>query len=111
MSSIYPRPTALGPFLLAGSLAAWLLGLLAPEYAWPIAAAMLVLASVSIRTLGIRQFLAICTITIAHFVTLVPAPYGRRELPLDFMLEMVIVPFTLAAGAVAVWYWRERHGR
>lgn len=98
----------LGPFLLATSLAAWLLALLASELAWTIAAIALVSGSLFIRSLGIRWFLTICTITIAHFVTLAPAPYGRSELPFEFMLEMVIVPFTLASGAIAVWYWRER---
>lgn len=108
MSPDYPQHRKLGPFLLAISLAAWLLGLLAPEFAWPIAAVALVAASLFIRAIGIRLFLAICCISIAHFVTLVPAPYGRGELPFDFLLQMVIVPFTLASGAIAVWYWRER---
>jgi len=98
----------LGPFLLAISLAAWLLALLASELAWTIAAITLVTGSLFIRSLGIRWFLTICGITIAHFVTQVPPPYGRGELPFNFMLEMVIVPFTLAGGAIAVWYWRER---
>lgn len=108
MNSDYYQQRKLGAFLLAISSAAWFLGLLAPEFAWPIAAATLVAASLFSRALGIRMFLAISCITIAHFVTLVPAPYGRGELPFDFMLQMVIVPFTVASGAIAVWYWRER---
>ena len=108
MPADYPQHRKLGPFLLAISLAAWLLGLLSPEFAWPLAAIALVAASLFIRALGIRFFLVICGVAIAHFVTLVPAPYGRGELPFDFMLRLVIVPFTVASGAIAVWCWRER---
>lgn len=108
MSTDHLRHRSIGPFLLAMSLSAWLLGLLAPRIAWPLAAAVLSGASLLVLAVGIRQFLALCCITIAHFVTLVPPPYGRGELPFDFMLQMVFVPFTLASGAIAVWYWRER---
>lgn len=108
MSSAYPRHRTLGPFLLAMSLVGLLLGLLAPQFAWPLAASVLVGASLFIVTLGIRQFLAVCLVTVTHFLTLVTPPYGRSELPIDFMLEIVIAPFTVASGAVAVWYWYER---
>ena len=108
MSSDHLRLRKTGPILVAMSFSTWLLGLVAPEIAWAIAATVLVAASLFIRAMGIRQFLAICCIAVAHFVTLAPVPYGRSELPFDFMLEMVITPFTLASCAIAVWYWGER---
>lgn len=103
-SGKYP---ALAPVLLLGAVASWLLDFLAPDLAWMAAAAILILSSVTIMHLGIRVFLVVTGLTIVHFITM-PPPYGRSELPLDFLLQLVILPFLCATASVGIWYWRER---
>lgn len=89
--------------LLAGAGAAALLGLFMPGLAWAIGAGIVVLASLLILPIGIRPFLAVCCVTLTHFLALgPPAPYGRSELPMDYLLGLVVMPLTLAAASLAI---------
>lgn len=100
---------ALGALLLIGSVATIPAGLFQPGLAWMAAAALLGMASLLIHLVGIRRFVAICIVTVAHFfVAGPPPPYGRGDLPLDYLVLCVVLPLALAAGSIGIWHWRDR---
>ncbi|MFD2368155.1 hypothetical protein [Pseudoduganella sp. GCM10020061] len=101
------KSDAPGAFLLLGSAMAALLSCFWPGAGWLAAVAALVMASLLILRIGILPFLTVCSVTLAHFLVLgPPLPYGRGSLPFDYLLMFVLAPLTVAAGAIAVWYWR-----
>jgi hypothetical protein len=96
----------LGALLLLGSVTTVPVGYFFPGLAWLVAAAILAAASVLILMVGIRRFMAICFVTVAHFFLAgPPPPYGRGDLPLDYVLACVVLPLTLAAASIGVWHW------
>ena len=99
---------ALGVLLLIGSVGTVPAGFFFPSLAWMVAAALLGLGSLLIHLVGIRRFVAICIVTVAHFFFAgPPPPYGRGDLPLDYLMLCVVLPLTLAAGSIGIWHWRD----
>jgi hypothetical protein len=102
------QSTALGALLLVGSVATVPAGFFFPSLAWIAAAALLGIASLLIHLVGIGRFVAICSVTVAHFFVVgPPPPYGRGDLPLDYLMLCVVLPLTLAAGSIGIWHWRD----
>lgn len=108
MYYIRTQSHALGGFLLMGAVTSVAVGYFYPGPAWAAGAAILGLASLLIMLVGMRRFVAICGVTVAHFFLVgPPPPYGRGDLPLDYVLLCVVLPLTMAAASIGVWHWSE----